>query len=95
MKTIFKVNIYFRMLEDPTNILNINCMDPLGCLVEMSFNISTDKIHFRRTALLMAIDNENMEMLELLLENKVNKIDFFFKKTLASIKIQRNISNSE
>ena len=42
------------MLEDPSNILNINCMDPLG-----------------RTALLMAIDNENMEMLELLLENKV------------------------
>ena len=42
------------MLDDPTNILNINCMDPLG-----------------RTALLMAIDNENMEMLELLLENKV------------------------
>ena len=42
------------MLDDPNNILNINCMDPLG-----------------RTALLMAIDNENMEMLELLLENKV------------------------
>lgn len=26
-----------------------------------------------RTAMLMAIDNENMEMLELLLENKVGK----------------------
>ena len=26
-----------------------------------------------RTALLMAIDNENMEMLELLLENKVTR----------------------
>ena len=29
-----------------------------------------------RTAMLMAIDNENMEMLELLLENKVGKCFF-------------------
>ena len=38
-----------------------------------------------RTALLMAIDNENMEMLELLLENKVTRsiadIDFLCGST--------------
>ncbi len=37
-----------------TEMLNINCCDPLG-----------------RSALLMAIDNENLEMVDLLLENKV------------------------
>ena len=63
----------FRMLEDPNNILNINCVDPLG-LGDTPFMILTENMNFRRTALLMAIDNENMEMLELLLENKVNKI---------------------
>ena len=61
----------FRMLEDPNNILNINCMDPLGWGIIKSKTIYTQNINFRRTALLMAIDNENMEMLELLLENKV------------------------
>jgi len=35
-----------------------------------------------RTALLMAIDNENMEMVELLLENKV-KQDLVIKGTLS------------
>ena len=64
----------FRMLEDPNNILNINCMDPLGWGIikqTKQFILDTQNINFRRTALLMAIDNENMEMLELLLENKV------------------------
>ena len=61
------------MLEDPTNILNINCMDPLGW-GRLRHHFFTQNINFRRTALLMAIDNENMEMLELLLENKVGLV---------------------
>ena len=61
----------FRMLEDPNNILNINCVDPLGWGKQPSKINFSKKQNFRRTALLMAIDNENMEMLELLLENKV------------------------
>ena len=46
------------MLEHSGELININCIDPLG-----------------RTALLMGIDNENLEMIELLLEFKVETKD--------------------
>ena len=45
-----------------------------GAGSDILLKIFTQNINFRRTALLMAIDNENMEMLELLLENKVDLI---------------------
>ena len=45
-----------------------------GADSDILLKIFTQNINFRRTALLMAIDNENMEMLELLLENKVDLI---------------------
>lgn len=44
--------------SDPTNSININCVDPLG-----------------RSALLMAIDNENLGMVELLINFNVDTKD--------------------
>ena len=62
------------MLANPATVINMNCVDPLGRWAVIGQNIMiliSDWLS--RTALLMAIDNENMEMLELLLENKVTR----------------------
>ena len=76
---------YRRMLEEQASLINIDCMDPLGkdlvlhsriwaislkIALEMEFQ---DVLYSGRTALLMGIDNENLEMIELLLEFKVKK----------------------
>lgn len=58
------VGVFYRILQDvidesdPTNSININCVDPLG-----------------RSALLMAIDNENLGMVELLINFNVDTKD--------------------
>ena len=63
-----------RMLENPATVINMNCVDPLGRWAVIGQNITIlTSDWLSRTALLMAIDNENMEMLELLLENKVTR----------------------
>ena len=60
MKEILDRNILFRMLQDSRENGTIN----IDCVDPLG-----------RTALLMAIDNENLEMVELLLENKVETKD--------------------
>ena len=63
------------MLENPATVINMNCVDPLGRWAVIGQNITIlTSDWLSRTALLMAIDNENMEMLELLLENKVTRL---------------------
>ena len=81
---------YRRMLEEQASLINIDCMDPLGkdLVLDSRILASSLKIALKwsskmswflslcsgRTALLMGIDNENLEMIELLLEFKVKKI---------------------
>ena len=76
MKNIVKtrlVNMYFQNAGGPQQHPQHQLHGSSGVrqtsdiLTKLNNNLNK----FRRTALLMAIDNENMEMLELLLENKV------------------------
>ena len=66
------------MLQDSRDngTINIDCVDPLGRWAVIGQGITiliSDWL--ARTALLMAIDNENLEMVEVLLENKVETKD--------------------
>ena len=56
---ISNANFYFRMLESNKN----NGQLDINCCDPLG-----------RTALLMAIDNENLEIIEMLLDNKVTKL---------------------
>ena len=67
-----------RMLQDSRDngTINIDCVDPLGRWAVIGQNITILICDWlARTALLMAIDNENLEMVEVLLENKVETKD--------------------
>ena len=66
-----KIHLHFRMLSSPDTASGVL---NINCCDPLG-----------RSALLMAIDNENLEMVELLLENKVSKrvlIGFFKEKKI-------------